>query len=58
MPGVVSNCVDYHLVVEGDDCEVVDAEYGITEAELLSWNTEVDALCNNLWEGYYICVGV
>ncbi|ROW04027.1 hypothetical protein VSDG_00883 [Cytospora chrysosperma] len=58
MPGIVSNCVDYYLVASGDTCEKIDSANGITLANFLSWNTDVDANCDNLWLGYYVCVGV
>ncbi|ROW06500.1 hypothetical protein VMCG_04275 [Cytospora schulzeri] len=58
MPGIVSNCADYYLVASGDTCEKIDSANGITLTDFLSWNTDVDANCDNLWLGYYVCVGV
>lgn len=58
MPGIVSNCADYYLVASGDNCETIDAANGITLADFHTWNTDVDADCDNLWLGYYVCIGV
>ncbi|KAK3934192.1 hypothetical protein QBC46DRAFT_325534 [Diplogelasinospora grovesii] len=57
MPGIVSNCKSFHLVQSGDNCFNIDNAVGITLAQFLSWNKDVDANCDNLWLGYYVCVG-
>ncbi|KAF7535861.1 hypothetical protein G7054_g5004 [Neopestalotiopsis clavispora] len=42
----------------GDDCGVLEAEYGITHAQFLAWNTAVSDDClTNFWGGYAYCVG-
>lgn len=58
MPGIVSNCADYYLVVPVDTCEKIDSANGITLAGFLPWNTGVYASCENPWLWYYVCVGV
>jgi LysM repeat protein len=58
MPGINANCKRYHLIASGDQCDGIAAKYGISKAQLLSYNTVVNAQCSNLWLGYYVCVGV
>lgn len=58
MPGIVDNCNSYHEVVSGDNCYIIEQKYNISLAQFLMWNTEVDDACSNLWEDYYVCVGV
>ncbi|KAJ5647451.1 hypothetical protein N7490_003823 [Penicillium lividum] len=58
MPGIVSNCKNYHLIKDGDSCWSIDTAAGITLAQFRTWNTQIDATCSNLWLGYYVCVGV
>jgi LysM repeat protein len=58
MPGIVSNCNKYYMVRSGDSCYTIELAQGVTLAQLLSWNTQVNSLCTNLWLSYYICIGV
>lgn len=58
MPAIVSNCRKFRLVQAGDSCWTIDSAEGISLAQFLSWNPYVDSQCNNLWQGYYVCVGV
>jgi len=46
------------MVRSGDSCYTIELAQGVTLAQLLSWNTQVNSLCTNLWLGYYICIGV
>ncbi|KAL4860947.1 hypothetical protein BDV12DRAFT_191404 [Aspergillus spectabilis] len=39
-------------------CGTIAQRYGITTAQLLSWNSEINADCTNLWLDYYICIHV
>lgn len=55
-PHAVSTCQQYHSVVAGDYCDKLDTEYGITFAQLQSWNQGLDSVCSNLWKGYQYCV--
>lgn len=57
MPGVVGNCQKYYLVASGDTCIAVESKYGISQAQIMQWNTNVHSNCDNLWLGYYMCVG-
>ncbi|KAL4934338.1 LysM peptidoglycan-binding domain-containing protein [Aspergillus undulatus] len=57
-PGISPACDAFHLVVTGDQCGTIEAQYGITDEEFKEWNPAIDASCSNLWLDYYICVGV
>lgn len=48
-----------HRVVHGDSCVGLTKTYGMTQTQLLAWNTIIDAQCRNieLLRGWYICVG-
>ncbi|GAB1211057.1 hypothetical protein ATERTT37_000169 [Aspergillus terreus] len=58
MPGIAENCDGFYKISSGDQCDTIAKAYGISTAQLLSWNTEIDDNCSNLWLGYYICVHV
>ncbi|KAK1488016.1 LysM domain-containing protein [Colletotrichum tamarilloi] len=58
MPGIVSNCKTFYQVKSGDSCWSIYSSAGITFEQLLSYNTQVDSSCSNLWLGYYVCTGV
>ncbi|BCS24217.1 uncharacterized protein APUU_40661S [Aspergillus puulaauensis] len=58
MPGIVSNCKDFHLIEDGGSCWSIYTDAGITLDQFRKWNAEVDAGCTNLWLGYYVCVGI
>lgn len=57
-PGVPSNCDKFHLVASGDQCDTIEAKYGITHAQFKAWNPSVNSACSNLWLDYYVCVHV
>lgn len=42
MPGIVRNCDGFHKVSSGDHCDTIAQAYGISTAQLLSWNSEID----------------
>jgi hypothetical protein len=58
MPGIVSNCNKWYLVQSGDSCYTIEQATGVTLADLLAWNTDVNSACTNLYLGYYICIGI
>ncbi|KAI3011152.1 hypothetical protein CBS147346_1353 [Aspergillus niger] len=58
MPGIVENCDGFYKVSSGDHCDTIAEAYGITTAQLLSWNNEINDSCSNLWLDYYICIHV
>ncbi|KAJ5717637.1 hypothetical protein N7488_003283 [Penicillium malachiteum] len=53
-PSTVADCTKYHIVVDGDDCESIEAEYDITAFN--EWNPYVGTGCADLWLGYDVCV--
>lgn len=42
MPGIVDNCDGFYKVSSGDHCDTIAETYGITTAQLLSWNSEIN----------------
>lgn len=41
-----------------DDYQAAEQAEHISLDQFRSWNPAVDANCDNLWLGYYVCVGV
>ncbi|KAK3500590.1 hypothetical protein B0T13DRAFT_465759 [Neurospora crassa] len=58
MPNTVSNCKKFHKVVSGDGCWAIEQAAGISASDFAKWNPYVDAACDNLWLGYYVCIGL
>ncbi|KAK4170747.1 LysM domain-containing protein [Triangularia setosa] len=58
MPGHVSNCNRWDKVRSGDQCNTLAGRSGVSVTQLRSWNTQINAQCNNLWLDYYVCVGI
>ncbi|KAF5536909.1 hypothetical protein FNAPI_11588 [Fusarium napiforme] len=57
--GQPSNCIAWHTVKQGDDCETVPKKYYITKDEFLAWNPAVSKDClTNFWLKYAYCVRV
>ncbi|KAL6233083.1 hypothetical protein BDW75DRAFT_196167 [Aspergillus navahoensis] len=57
-PGLASDCDEFHKVASGDQCDTIEANYGIINAQFSSWNPYIDDHCSNLWLDYYVCVHV
>lgn len=60
-PGPTKNgsslcCRKWHTCVEGDTCQSINNDAGITYNEFRAWNPEVNRKCTNLWVGYSYCV--
>lgn len=55
--GSLANCTTYHTVLSGDNCNAIDAQYSIAEADFLRWNPEVDVACTQILAGEAYCVG-
>ncbi|KAL4940189.1 hypothetical protein BDV06DRAFT_197177 [Aspergillus oleicola] len=55
--GMVAGCTDFHSVEDGDQCDVIASEYGISSDDFYTWNPGVGTSCSSLWLGYYVCVG-
>ncbi|OQE13220.1 hypothetical protein PENFLA_c052G03443 [Penicillium flavigenum] len=66
MPGIVGNCDGFYKVSSGDQCNTIATKYGISEAQLKSWNSQINDStsftfpneCTNFWLDYYVCVHV
>ncbi|KAI9642412.1 hypothetical protein NHQ30_009217 [Ciborinia camelliae] len=57
--GQPASCNKWHVVVDGDSCASVAAKYGISTAQLFSWNPAVSTDCvTNFWLGQAYCVGI
>ncbi|KAL5358870.1 LysM domain protein [Aspergillus floccosus] len=56
--GIASTCNKYHLVSDGDTCDVIVAKYGIALSNFYAWNPAIGSSCSSLWLGYYVCAGV
>ncbi len=57
--GSPSNCNRWYKIVDGDDCGKVEATFGITHAQFITWNPIVSSDCQtNLWLGQAYCVGL
>ncbi|KAK6496086.1 hypothetical protein TWF481_002110 [Arthrobotrys musiformis] len=54
--GMTKNCKEFRQVQSGDTCASITAKYGITQAQLISWNPAIKSDCSSLWAKYYICV--
>lgn len=47
-PGVPANCDKFHQVASGDQCDTIAAKYGITAAQFMVMNPNIDACKANL----------
>ncbi|KAL1891065.1 hypothetical protein Sste5346_007890 [Sporothrix stenoceras] len=56
--GLTASCNNFHLVAKGDSCSTIEASYGVSSADFLSWNPAIQSNCLGLLTGYYVCVGV
>ncbi|KAJ5645771.1 hypothetical protein N7490_002143 [Penicillium lividum] len=56
--GITSSCARLHTVKSGDSCAAIESTYGVTFAQLYSWNPAIGDDCQSLSVGYAICVAV
>ncbi|PHH83278.1 hypothetical protein CDD82_2458 [Ophiocordyceps australis] len=56
--GMVRNCKTFHWVEPSQTCETIAALYGVTSADIISWNPAAGPECKELWAHTYCCVGV
>ena len=54
--GSTPQCNNRYTIQSGNTCGTIETNYGITQAELVAWNSYIDITCNNLWVGYSVCV--
>ncbi|KAI8258752.1 LysM domain-containing protein [Colletotrichum sp. SAR11_239] len=56
--GMTTKCKSFHFVESGQTCAVIAPKYGVTVANLISWNPAVGSGCNGMWAETYLCVAV
>ncbi|KAI2720884.1 hypothetical protein CBS147332_4124 [Penicillium roqueforti] len=54
--GYIDGCQEFYTVESGDDCSTMEAEFGVTLAQLYAWNPSIGSTCTGLWLGYAYCV--
>ncbi|TPX08542.1 uncharacterized protein E0L32_010029 [Thyridium curvatum] len=54
--GTTGNCYEWHIVVSGDDCSKIEAEYGVSIDQLRQWNPQLKSDCSNLLLDDAYCV--
>ncbi|KAL4958979.1 uncharacterized protein BDV14DRAFT_194147 [Aspergillus stella-maris] len=52
----VPGCKEFYTVVDGDGCDTIEDQFGITFSQFYAWNPSVGSECSNLWLGYAYCV--
>ena len=59
-PSMVGNCNKFYKVQQGDSCDEIAINHGISGADFAKWNPKVHvgAQCTGLWADAYACVGV
>ncbi|OCK97304.1 carbohydrate-binding module family 50 protein, partial [Cenococcum geophilum 1.58] len=57
-PGIAANCNNYVVIQEGNSCEVVTNQAGITLDEFYAWNPSLQYSCVSLVVGDAYCVGI
>ncbi|KAJ7491814.1 hypothetical protein B0H11DRAFT_2007939 [Mycena galericulata] len=53
---ITAGCTTYHSVVSGDECASIESTFGITLAQLIAMNPELNSGCTNLLLGEAYCV--
>lgn len=56
LTGTTSNCYEWHKVVSGDYCGLIESSFGISFAQFQLWNPDINAACSNLLLGDAYCV--
>ena len=54
--GTTGDCYKWYVTKSGDGCYDIETMFGITAAQFRSWNTYLDAACDNLFLDYAYCV--
>ncbi|KAJ5131496.1 uncharacterized protein N7515_007535 [Penicillium bovifimosum] len=57
-PGLAKNCDKFHMVADGDSCDIIEASAGITHSQFSKWNPYINDKCSNIWLDYYVCIHV
>lgn len=56
--GMNPNCDKFYMVVSGDGCQKIAAQFSIDLGQFYSWNPAVGNTCSSLWLNTYVCVHV
>ncbi|KAJ5313358.1 uncharacterized protein N7443_000242 [Penicillium atrosanguineum] len=56
--GMVSGCIRFYKVEDGNDCYDIAQEAGVALADLYSWNPALNGDCSGLQSGVFVCIGV
>jgi LysM repeat protein len=56
--GMVSNCDDFYLVKDNDNCYNIAQAYKISLDQFYAWNPAVGNTCGTLWPTNYVCVSI
>jgi LysM repeat protein len=54
--GTTRACYQWHVVVSGDFCALIEEDFGITMTQLQAWNPQLVSDCSNLLLGDAYCV--
>jgi LysM repeat protein len=54
--GTTGACFQWHVIVSGDFCALIEQNFGITMAQLKTWNPQLADDCSNLLLGEAYCV--
>ncbi|KAG8408033.1 hypothetical protein J3459_018269 [Metarhizium acridum] len=54
-PGMVTNCNKFYYVKSGDSCINIASKNGISESDLIKWNSGAGNQCSSLWANTYAC---
>ncbi|KAM0469620.1 hypothetical protein ACHAPX_010399 [Trichoderma viride] len=57
-PDIIDSCSTFYLIKEGQSCDSVASESGITVKDLVSWNRKAGPNCSGMWANTYACVSV
>ncbi|KAM0519027.1 hypothetical protein ACHAPE_004019 [Trichoderma viride] len=57
-PDIIDTCSTFYLIKEGQSCDSVASESGITVKDLVSWNRKAGPNCSGMWANTYACVSV
>lgn len=58
MPGLSPDCDEFHFAEDGEICDTIANDAGISLDDFLEWNPEAGADCETLWKDAYVCIGI
>ena len=54
--GTIGVCYEWYVPQANDTCSIIEASFGITFAQFVQWNPDIDSYCYNLMTGVAYCV--